>query len=142
VLFDVDVEFVCIVLVVGVAVAVELLLPEVLTVVRMVVVEFVAVWVAVVRLLRLEVLVVELAIVDVGVVFFVIMTVPDVVLLAALELLVVGAANWLVEVDVVDVLTRADELVAVEPVLMVELKVGGVVGALEVSLGEVELGAV
>jgi hypothetical protein len=141
VLFDVEVEFVRRVLVVGVAV--ELLLADVLMVVRVVVVEFVAVWVAVVRLLRLKVLVVELATVDVDVVFFAIMTVPDVVLLVALELLVVDAVGWLVEVDVVGELTRVDELVVVEPGVAVELIVARVVRALEVSLvREVELAAV
>ncbi len=116
VLFDIEVEFVRRVLVVGVAV----------------------VW-----LLMPTVLVVELTTVDVDVVFFAIMTVPDVVLLAAVELLVVDAFSWLVEVDVVAVPTRVDELVAVEPVLAIELTVASVVGALEVSLvREVELAAV
>lgn len=87
-------------------------------------------------------LVVELRTVDVDVVFFAIMTIPDVVLLAAVELLVVDAVGWLVEV-VVGVLTRVDELVVVELVLAVELTVGSVVGVLEGSLvREVELAAV
>ncbi len=82
-------------------------------------------------------------VVGVDVVFFAIMTVPDVVLLDELELLVVDAVSWLVEVDDVGVLTRVDELVVVEPVLAVELIVANVVGAPEVSLvREVELAVV
>jgi hypothetical protein len=89
------------------------------------------------------VLVIELTTADVDVVFFAIITVPDVVLLDARELLVVDAVSWLVEVEVVGVLTRVDELLVVEPVLALELTVASVVGVLKVSLvREVELAAV
>ena len=89
-----------------------------------------------------RVLVVELTTVDVEVVFFAIMIIPDVLLLVAVELLLVEVVSWLVEVDSVGVgvLTRLDELVLVEPELVVVLAVGSVVGAPEVSL--VELAAV
>lgn len=140
VLFDVEVEFIRRVLV---GVAVELLPSEVLMVVSVVIVEFVDVWVAVVRLLGPKALVVELTTAVADVVFFAKITVPDVVLLVTLELPVVDAVSWLVEVDVVGVPTRVDELVVGEPVLAVELGVASVVNEPEVSLMiEVELGAV
>lgn len=62
--------------------------------------------------------VVELTTVDAEVVFFAMIIIPDVVLL----------------VDSVGVLTKLDELVLVEPEPAVELTIGSVVGALDVSL--------